>query len=136
MGTLQERVAASIERSGLKGAHLVVAVSGGPDSTALLHSLAYLQDSMRLRLHVAHVDHGLRPTSHDDAEYVRRSAEALDLPCTVMAVEVHRGRGVDRGSPEAAARDARYGALAKVAYDRNADAIAVGHTVGQPKRLS
>jgi len=121
--TLHERVADAVEHSGLRGARLVVAVSGGPDSLALLHCLVPLQESMNLSLHVAHVDHRLRSTSHDDAEFVRRSAEALGLPCTVVVVDV------GSGSPEEAARDARYGALARVAADQNADAIAVGHTL-------
>jgi tRNA(Ile)-lysidine synthase len=102
---------------------LVVAVSGGPDSLALLHSLNALQEPKNLRLHVAHIDHGLRPTSHDDAAFVERTADALGLPCTVIAVEV------GSGSPEAAARDARYGALARIAAEQGADAIAVGHTM-------
>jgi tRNA(Ile)-lysidine synthase len=123
VGRLQECVVGAIEQSGLLGERLVVAVSGGPDSLALLHSLKPLQEPMNLQLHVAHVDHGLRPNSHDDAEFVRRSAESLGLECTVVVVEV------GKGSPEEAARDARYGALAKVAADQHADAIAVGHTL-------
>lgn len=123
MASLQEQVAAGIEASRLHGATLVVAVSGGPDSLALLHCLHTLQGSMDLRQHVAHIDHGLRPTSHDDAAFVQRSAEALGLPCTVVAVQV------GAGSPEAAARDARYEALAKIAAEQGADAIAVGHTL-------
>jgi tRNA(Ile)-lysidine synthase len=121
--TLHKRVAAAVEQSGLRGARMVVAVSGGPDSLALLHCLVPLQDSMNLSLHVAHVDHRLRSTSHDDAEFVRRSAEALGLLCTVSVVDV------GAGSPEGAARNARYVALAQVAVDQNADAIAVGHTL-------
>ena len=101
MGRLQECVVGAIEQSGLLGERLVVAVSGGPDSLALLHSLKPLQEPMNLQLHVAHVDHGLRPNSHDDAEFVRRSAESLGLECTVVVVEV------GKGSPEEAARDAR-----------------------------
>ncbi len=123
MDSLQEQVAGGIEASGLRGAMLVVAVSGGPDSLALLHSLNALQEPKNLRLHVAHIDHGLRPTSHDDAAFVERTADALGLPCTVIAVEV------GSGSPEAAARDARYGALARIAAEQGADAIAVGHTM-------
>ena len=123
MPTLQERVADAVEQSGLRGARLVVAVSGGPDSLALLHCLVPLQEAMKLQLHVAHVDHRLRSSSHDDAEFVRRAAEALGLPCTVVVVYV------GAGSPEEEARNARYGALAKVAADQNADAIAVAHTL-------
>ena len=123
MASLQEQVSDGIEASGLGGARLVVAASGGPDSLALLYSLKSLQEPKALRLHVAHVDHGLRPTSHDDAVFVERAAEALGLPCTIVAVDV------GPGSPEAAARYARYRALARIAAEQGADAIAVGHTL-------
>ena len=123
MATLQDQVAESVEASGLQGSSLIVAVSGGPDSLTLLHCLANLQESLNLRLHVAHIDHGLRDTSHHDAEVVRQLAKGLGLPCTVMSVIV------GSGSPEAAARDARYSALAKIAADQDATAVAVGHTL-------
>ncbi len=123
MATLQEQVEESLEASRLRGSSLIVAVSGGSDSLTLLHCLRSLQTSMNLRLHVVHVDHGLRPTSYHDGAFVQQIARALGLSCTVVSVSV------GNGSPEAAARDARYGALAKVATDQHADAIAVGHTL-------
>ena len=58
-----------------RGARLVVGVSGGPDSTALLAALVELQDDCHLELHVVHVDHDLRPESRGDAAYVRRRSE-------------------------------------------------------------
>ena len=127
MATLPQRVARQVTDSGLEGASLVAAVSGGPDSLALLHALHCLKDSHRLSLHVAHVDHGLRPSSADDAEFVRERAGSLGLPCTVVRVDVPRRR--DGSFSEAAARKARYGALAEVAARGNADAIALGHTL-------
>lgn len=123
MATVQEQVAESLEASCLRGSSLVVAVSGGSDSLTLLHCLRSLQTSMNLRLHVVHVDHGLRPTSYYDAAFVQKLAVALEVPCTVVSVSI------GNGSPEAAARDARYGALAKVAADQDAAVIAVGHTL-------
>ena len=85
MATLPQAVARHVEAAGLAGARLVAAVSGGPDSLALLHALHCLRDSHRLSLHVAHVDHGLRATSALDADFVRERAAALALPCTVVA---------------------------------------------------
>ena len=123
MATLQEQVAESVESSGLRGSSLIVAVSGGPDSLSLLHCLRSLRESLNLHLHVAHIDHGLRYTSYHDAEVVRQLAKELGLPCTVVSV------AVGSGSPEAAARDARYAALAKIAVDQDATAVAVGHTL-------
>ena len=123
MATVQEQVAESLEAYCLRGSSLIVAVSGGSDSLTLLHCLHGLQTSMNLCLHVVHVDHGLRPTSYHDAAFVQKLAVALGLPCTVVSVSI------GSGSPEAAARDARYDALAKVAADQNAAVIAVGHTL-------
>ena len=118
-----------LEHARLRGAALLVAVSGGPDSTALLHALARLRTPLGLRLHVAHVDHGLRPTSGEDARRVGAMSEALGLPCTVTQVEVsRRGARGRRLSPEEAARDARYAVLARTATDVGADAVALGHT--------
>jgi tRNA(Ile)-lysidine synthase len=63
------------------GATLVVACSGGPDSLALLVGLAELAHRLRLRLVVAHLDHGVRGGSAADARAVARRAAALGLPC-------------------------------------------------------
>ncbi|MCY4623767.1 MAG: tRNA lysidine(34) synthetase TilS [Chloroflexi bacterium] len=127
MATLPQAVARQAAAAGLTGARLVAAVSGGPDSLALLHALHCITDFHRLSLHVAHVDHGLRPSSGRDADFVREHAEALGLPCTVVAVDVPRRR--DGSFSEAAARDARYGALAGIAERDGAAAIATGHTL-------
>ena len=126
MATLPQAVARHVEAAGLAGARLVAAVSGGPDSLALLHALHCLRDSHRLSLCVAHVDHGLRATSALDADFVRERAAALALPCTVVAVDVPRRP--DGSFSEAAARDARYRALAGVAIREGAAVIATGHT--------
>jgi tRNA(Ile)-lysidine synthase len=105
------------------GEFVLVAASGGVDSTALLHLLVALAGEWRLRLHAAHVDHGLRPDSAADAAAVRELGERLGVPVSVVAVKVERG-----GSLEAAARAARYRALEAEATRLGADRIAVGHT--------
>jgi tRNA(Ile)-lysidine synthase len=105
------------------GETVLVAVSGGADSVALLHVLMTLADEVSLRLHVLHVDHGLRTDSVRDAEFVRQLAERLAVPAEVVRVTVPSG-----GSPEAAARAARYGALRAHARQLGAQRIAVGHT--------
>lgn len=82
---------------------VVLAVSGGPDSLALLHVLRLLRASTypRLRLHVAHLNHRLRGEESDaDEEFVRQVAEQLDLPVTTARVDVaaraeHQRRNVE-----------------------------------------
>ncbi|MDE2899672.1 MAG: tRNA lysidine(34) synthetase TilS [Chloroflexota bacterium] len=127
MSTLPQAVARQVDAAGLSGARLVAAVSGGPDSLALLHALHCIAGSHTLSLHVAHVDHGLRPSSGQDAEFVRERAGALSLPCTIVAVDVPSRR--DGSFSESAARDARYWALSRVAEVEGAAAIATGHTL-------
>ena len=106
------------------GETVLVAVSGGADSVALLHLLLTLAPELSLRLHVLHVDHGLRPDSDRDAAFVRRIAERLGVPADVARVTVPAG-----GSLEAAARAERYAALGAHARRLGAQRIAVGHTV-------
>lgn len=105
------------------GETVLVAVSGGADSVALLHLLHALAPSWRLSLHVLHVDHGLRPDSGADATFVRALGARLGVPVDVE--RVHAGSG----SVEAAARTARYAALDTCADRIGAARIAVGHTL-------
>lgn len=88
-------------------APVLVAFSGGPDSTALLHALARIPEARSRGLRAIHVDHGMQPQSHAWADHCRALGEQLDV-----AVTVHRVSVTDAGDgPEAAARDARYTAL-------------------------
>src|SRR5207249_162328 len=123
--TLLERVERTIRRHAMLagGESVLVAVSGGADSVALLHVLATLAPAWGLRLHALHVDHGLRADSARDAEFVRRLGERLGIPVDVATVTVER-----RGSLEAAARAARYAALTACADRVGAARIALGHT--------
>jgi tRNA(Ile)-lysidine synthase len=105
------------------GDRVLVAVSGGADSVALLHVLRALALPLGVTLHVAHVDHQLRAESGRDASFVRDLAARLGLPVEVVTVDVG-----PRGSLEEAARDARYAALERVATEVGAARIAVGHT--------
>ena len=112
------------------GAKLVVACSGGPDSTALLHALVALQPAADLRLHVAHLNHDFRgQEAVHDAEFVARMADGLNLPATVDEADpiaYQRERGIS--SFEEAAREVRYRFLTELASWIQADAIALGHT--------
>jgi tRNA(Ile)-lysidine synthase len=106
-------------------APLVAACSGGADSIALAHAAIGLARGGRLgTITLCHVDHGLRPGSAADGELVRRLAEEGGAGFAGVAVDVDRRAG----SLEAAARDARYAALHRVAAERGAATILVGHT--------
>jgi tRNA(Ile)-lysidine synthase len=105
------------------GERVVVAYSGGPDSTALVDALARLSPPRGLDLHVAHVDHGLRPESAMESQPVAALAVARGLPFHALRVTVAPG-----GSLQDRARVARHQALAALAAELGATAIALGHT--------
>ena len=132
MSSLEARVKAALQRAHYAsvGVKLVVAVSGGPDSMALMHLLASLRDTAHLELHVAHLNHDFRgEEAFVDARFVAGAAKTLGLPCTVEKDDpeaYRRESGVS--SFEEAARELRYRFLARVAENEGSRAVAVGHT--------
>ena len=131
MQPVEARVKAALERAGYvgRGSLLVVALSGGPDSMALLHSLLSLRDSAGLRLHVAHLNHNFRDEAEEDARFASAVANQLGLPVTVEKADpLAYQRKTGLSSFEAAAREVRYGFLARVAERNGAVALATGHT--------
>jgi tRNA(Ile)-lysidine synthase len=102
-------------------ARLLVAVSGGPDSVALLDLLAGCSESMGLELVVAHVDHGIHPDSALVATQVRKLADEYGLPF------LERRLGLGRAATETAARTARHRALEGMRRAVKADFIATAH---------
>ena len=111
-----------------RGDRVVVAVSGGPDSMALLHVLWEVRERLGLTLEVAAVDHGLRADARREVALVRERAAALGLPFSVVEVDVAAERRARRGaSLQDAARDARLRALAALARAHGANRVALGH---------
>jgi len=108
-----------------RGDRVIVAVSGGPDSMALLHVLWEVRERLGLTLEVAGVDHGLRPGAAEELALVRARAEALGLPFVGVRVDVARHRR--GGGLQDAARRARLGALTALAKERGARRVALGH---------
>jgi tRNA(Ile)-lysidine synthase len=111
------------------GAAIVLAVSGGPDSTALLHGAVRLAASRAWRLTVAHLDHALRDGSADEAAAVAASAARQGLAVEVRRADVAALAAAEHRSLEDAGRQARYRFLEKVAAALGPDAlIATAHT--------
>lgn len=103
---------------------LLVGVSGGADSVALLLLLHSAAPDHGWHITVGHVDHALRPDSADDAAWVADLAASLGLECRISRVRVQ----LAAGSPEEAARDARRQALKEMASACRAQTIALAHT--------
>jgi tRNA(Ile)-lysidine synthase len=118
-------VLATIRRRGLLAPadRVLVALSAGPDSTALLAALAALRDAGALGPVTAlHVDHGLRPGGEADAACAAQACAQLGVPFAAVRVEVRPG------NVQAEARRARYAALRAEAARCGANRIATGHT--------
>ncbi len=123
-------VSAYIERYKLirPGARIVVGVSGGPDSVALLHLLQQIAPALDLELHVAHLHHGIRGADADaDLEFVAQLARDAGLPFSTESADVPALAAGARLALEETARRVRYTFLARVAQQVGAQSIAVGH---------
>jgi tRNA(Ile)-lysidine synthase len=130
---VERQVRRTIERYDMlrPGERVLVAVSGGPDSTALLTVLHRLAPESKLDLHVAHLDHGWRGRGGArDAEFVRRMAVRLGLPVTVghIGPQVWQARAGRQSSREARAREVRTRFLSETAREIGAHKVALGHT--------
>jgi tRNA(Ile)-lysidine synthase len=119
----------TLEEAGLTaGETLVVAVSGGPDSTALLHALAALCSGRDLRLVGAHLNHGFRGAEAEgDAAYAQGLCERLNVPFVGESIDVPALQRRRHLSAQAAAREVRHTFLRKVAAAVGARYIALGH---------
>ncbi len=109
------------------GHHLLVAVSGGPDSVALLSLLHRLAPSWRLTLTAVHCNYGLRGAESDGDElFIKTFCLDRHLPLVIHRPRLVKQR--QRSSLQAMARDARYDFMKQLAHEVKADRIAVGHT--------
>jgi tRNA(Ile)-lysidine synthase len=109
------------------GSAVLVACSGGADSTALAAAAVARARDLALRIVVGHVDHALRPDSQEDADRVEKLAAALEVPFRSVRLASLTGEVRALGL-EAAAREARYVALAKLAREAACDRVATAHT--------
>lgn len=118
MDAFAARVMKELARLGYDSGPLVVGVSGGVDSVVL----AWTLDALGVEIVVAHVDHGLRPESAEDAAWVAALADEIGVPSEVLRVEVADG------NVQAQAREARYRALGALAERIGSRSVAVAHT--------
>jgi len=109
------------------GERVLVAVSGGPDSTALLHALKQIASRLHIELVAATVDHGLRPESGSEAALVAERCRALGVDCEILEVDVKAARHAHVSWQEAA-RNVRLSALQEAAARLGCARVALGHT--------
>ena len=130
--TIADRVRASLERNNLarENSVLVAAVSGGPDSMALLHILIELSKELGFRLIAAHFNHRIRHAAEGDASFVQNACKRMGVECVVQAKDVPRYAREQKLSLETAAREARYAFLNECAQSLDASCVALAHHLG------
>jgi tRNA(Ile)-lysidine synthase len=115
-----------------RGETLLCAVSGGADSVAMLHLLRELNEVQQLewKIHVAHVNHGLRgKASDEDEEFTKGLADKLKLPFHSTRVDVQGHHQRERVTVEEAGRELRHGFLQQKALELGAQKIALAHNL-------
>ncbi len=130
--TFPQRVASFIRDQGLldPGSAIFVAVSGGPDSVALLHLLSAVQETFPIRRIIAlHFNHRLRgPASDEDEAFVRSLARRLGLECRTGSGDVRAFAKANKLSLEMAGRTCRHRFFQEALASGEADRIALAHT--------
>jgi len=127
---LIEELKDTIHRFGLlaKGDRVVVALSGGPDSVALLYGLLAIQPEFDLKLYVAHLNHKLRGAESDEDErFAKKLAGRLKLKFFSKKIDVKGEAKRKKLGIEESAREIRYRYLENLAIQIKADKIAFGH---------
>ena len=129
--TLQ-RVSEYINRHQLiaSGELVVVGVSGGPDSVALLHMLLQLRESLGFRIHAAHVHHGLRSEADLDQDLVEAICRDWQVPYSLHRVDVAAMARKEKMSVEEAGREARYRFLEDTRQQLGGHKVATAHHRG------
>ena len=125
---LELQVHRVLEKDELLEKKLVIAVSGGQDSLALLHVLANIKSSLGPNLCVAHLDHGIRASGSADSSFVRREAERLGLTFFTKKVDTVAYKLSNKITLEEAGRELRYEFLGSVCETEDASAILLAHT--------
>lgn len=126
------QVERSLQRMGipLEGHRVLAAVSGGPDSAALLDVLSRLRDRLGFELRIAHVNHGFRGREAlEDEGFVIALADQYDLPLTVRRFDQEEVEQARAGNLEESARRLRYQKLVHTAVELDCHYIATGHTL-------
>ena len=112
-----------------KGDKILIAYSGGVDSTGLLLSFLELREEMGLELFLGYFNHKLRPSADEDERFVKNMAQKYSLPLFVGSKEVRSYAKKHRLNLEEAGRKLRYDFLKKIALKIGATRIATGHTM-------
>ncbi len=107
--------------------HIVLGISGGPDSMVLLEVMNNLRGDMGFTLSVAHVHHLLRPEADEEAALVEETCTRLGLPFYLHQADVAKKANQEKKSTEEAGREVRYHFFSKLLMELKADLAATAH---------
>src|SRR5690625_2306601 len=107
--------------------HVLVGVSGGPDSMALLHILHTLKQQLHIKVSAVTIDHQLREEAKCDVQYVKRYCDTLGIPFKAVTVDVKAYKNLHNVSTQVAARNVRYAIYEKTMKEVGAHYVALGH---------
>lgn len=126
---IYDKVRTAIREYGLiaPGEVVLAAVSGGPDSLAMLEILAKLREELGYDLKVVHLNHQIREEAGAEAEFVRQFAAARGISAVVLEYDIPELLAEEGGSLQEQAREVRYRLFRQVAAEVGAQKIALGH---------
>ena len=126
---LEEKVLETIKKYNLieENDNVVIAVSGGPDSMALLHILYKLQKKLKIEISVAHVNHMLREEAKEETEFVKLYCEEHKIPCYIKCIDIKKEAEKIKVSTELAGRNLRYEFFEEISKKMKVNKIATAH---------
>lgn len=126
---LKQKVLETIKKYELikNGDNIVIGVSGGPDSMALLNLLISLRTQINFNIIVAHINHGIREEADEETEYVRKFCKQNNIECCIKKEKVEELAKKEKVGTEEAGRNLRYSFFDEVAKENNGNKIATAH---------
>lgn len=111
-----------------QGEHLLIALSGGPDSVCLLKVLSMLKDELEISLSAIYIDHRLRPDETPlEIDFCKKICDSLSIQLSIKSIDVLSFALSEKISKQEAARELRYRAFHETAFELKADKIVIGH---------
>ncbi len=127
-GSFLTSLSIAIESLGLRGARMLVGVSGGADSIALMRGLHALAGPGQLQIVAAHLNHGMRPrAAEEDADWTAQLCRRFDIPIVLETADAPAYAAEHRLNIEEAAREVRYQFFDRAARAENCSRLAVAH---------
>lgn len=127
---LEEKVFHTILENNLikQGDHIILGVSGGPDSSCLFHILLQLQKKLNYKISVCHINHGIRKEAILDQKYVEDLCRKHEIPCYTKTINIEEKARKEKIGTEEAGRKVRYEFFEEIRKKVGASKIVTAHT--------